>query len=508
MDIILTCDIGTTACKCTAFSADGARLSDVRIEYATEYPRPGWAQQSADMFADAALRGLRDIAGGIDPRDVRVIGLSGQMNALIPVDAAGRALYPSIIHSDSRSAPQIDEIAAHISPKDFYALTGNRLDCHYTLTKILWLKQHEPDIYRNMRWAVQSKDYVRSKLTGISGITDFSDASLTIAQDISTGEWARDMLADLGIDPGIMPNVRPAHYVSGALSAEAARFTGLIAGTPVAVGGGDGACAARGAGLKGPGEAYCYIGSSAWVAQLTAQPVLDKDARVFNYYDLDGVHNYTCGALQCGAAAYDWARMLMGLDGFGGIEAMESMASQIGPGADGVIFFPELMGSRTPYWDPLNRGCLCGLSLYHDRRHVARAVYEGVAQGLYSCGLAMAENGLPVKSLMLTGGGARSKLWPKMLSALYRCGVRVHAMPSEATSMGAAIAAGVGVGLYGDYAEGAALIRASAEYECDPGWAEAYAHVYDVFSRVYGQISPIHKALREKQGAPAQENRG
>lgn len=497
MDIILTCDIGTTACKCTAFSREGDKLADVRIEYATEYPRPGWAQQSADMFADAAFRGLRTLSGSIDPRDVRVIGLSGQMNALIPVSKQGNALYPSMIHSDSRSAPQIAEVAAHISPDEFYKLTGNRLDCHYTLTKLLWLRRHMPDIYGDMRWALQSKDYVYSKLTGHAGTTDYSDASLTIALDISSGKWAGDLLRELGIDPAIMPRILPAHDVSGRLCAQAARFTGLLEGTPVAVGGGDGACAARGAGLKGLGEAYCCIGSSAWVAQFTRSPLLDEKARVFNYFDLDGQHNYVCGTLQCGAAAYDWARSLMGLDGAGGIEAMEGMASQIGPGADGVIFFPELMGSRSPYWDPQNRGCLCGFTLYHDRRHVARAVYEGVAQGLYSCGLAMAENGLPVNSLMLTGGGARSRLWPEMLSALYRCPVSVHSVPGEATSMGAAIAAGVGVGLYADYAEGASLVRASHTVKSDEGLCEAYAMIYDVFSKVYGQISPIHRALRQ-----------
>ena len=498
MDIILTCDVGTTALKCTAFAADGRKLSDVRIEYGTEYPRPGWAQQSADMFADAALRGLRELAGGLDVRDVRVIGLSGQMNALIPVAADGRALYPSIIHSDARSAPQISEVAAHIAPDEFYALTGNRLDCHYTLTKLLWLRQHLPDIYREMRWALQSKDYVYSRLTGRVGITDYSDASLTIALDINRGVWARDMLKELGLNPEVMPRILPSHDVSGRLSADAARFTGLLEGTPVSVGGGDGACAARGAGLKGLGEAYCCIGSSAWVAQFTRAPLLDSQARVFNYFDLDGEHNYVCGTLQCGAAAYDWARALMGLDGPGGIEAMEGMAQEIGPGADGVLFFPELMGSRTPYWDPHNRGCLCGFTLYHDRRHVARAVYEGVAQGLYSCGLAMAENGLPVSSLMLTGGGARSRLWPQMLAALYRCPVDVHSVPGEATSLGAAIAAGVGAGLYRSYAEGAALIRSSARYECDPGLAEAYERVYDVFRRVYGQVRPIHEALSQR----------
>ena len=166
---------------------------------------------------DAALRGLRELAGGLDVRDVRVIGLSGQMNALIPVAADGRALYPSIIHSDARSAPQISEVAAHIAPDEFYALTGNRLDCHYTLTKLLWLRQHLPDIYRDMRWALQSKDYVYSRLTGRVGITDYSDASLTIALDINRGVWARDMLKELGLDPDVMPRILPSHDVSGRL---------------------------------------------------------------------------------------------------------------------------------------------------------------------------------------------------------------------------------------------------------------------------------------------------
>lgn len=495
MDIILVCDIGTTALKGVALSAEGARLASVRIEYPTEYPRPGWAQQSADMFADAAIDALGRLAQQINPADVRAIGLSGQMNALISVDGAGRALYPSIIHSDSRSAPQLDEIAARIAPDEFYALTGNRLDCHYTLPKLLWLRRHEPDAYARMRWAVQSKDYVYSRLTGRVGITDYSDASLTIALDMRRGEWADGLLRELGIDPAIMPRILPSHDVSGRLCAEAARATGLVEGTPVSVGGGDGACAARGAGLKAPGEAHCYIGSSAWVAQLAAQPLMDAKMRVFNYFDLDGRSYYVCGTLQCGAAAYDWARALMGLEGDDGIAAMEAMAREIAPGADGVMYFPELMGSRSPYWDPKNRGCLCGFTLYHDRRHVARAVYEGVAQGLYSCGLPMAEYGIPVRSLMLTGGGARSGLWPGMLSALFRCPVRVHSLPGEATSLGAAIAAGVGAGLYADYAQGASLIRSAGECVASAQEAAAYERVYALFSQLYDRISPIHRAL-------------
>ena len=495
MDILLTCDVGTTACKCTAFDPDGRAIAQARVEYGTDYPQPGWAQQSADDYLGAALQGLKQLAGRIDARCVRAIGMCGQMNGLIPVDGEGTALYPNIIHSDSRSAPQLEQIAREIDPADFYKLTGNRLDCHYTLPKLLWLRQNEPDVYARMRRAVQSKDYVYSHLTGVNGLTDYSDASLTIALDINKGRWAHELLRALGIDSSLMPELRTAHDLSGRLNSEAARFTGLVEGTPVAIGGGDGACAARGAGITEPGKSYCCIGSSAWVAQLTKAPVLDADARLFNYFDMDGEHNYTCGTLQCGAAAYDWMRGLMALDGAQGIADMESMAAQIEPGAGGVLFYPQLMGSRTPDWDPDDRGCLLGITLYHDRRHIARAVYEGVAYGLYACSEAMAQNGLPVNGLMLTGGGARSRLWAEILAALHRCGVSAHPNPGEATSLGAAIAAGVGAGVYSSYAEGAGKVRPAAKYEADEAWSKKYAALYDVYSRVHKSVSPLHKAL-------------
>ena len=495
MDILLTCDAGTTACKCTAFDASGRAVAQARVDYPTEYPRPGWAQQNADLYADAALRGLKQLAARIDPRSVRAIGMCGQMNGLIPVDDEGNAIYPNIIHSDSRSAPQVALIERAIGANEFYKLTGNRLDCHYTLPKMLWLKQSEPDVFNRMRRVVQSKDYVYSRLTGVSGLTDYSEASLTIALDISAGRWADGLLRALDLDPALMPELRVSHDISGRLSADAARFTGLIEGTPVAIGGGDGACAARGAGITQPGRSYCCIGSSAWVAQLTQAPVFDAQARLFNYFDMDGEHNYTCGTLQCGAAAYDWMRGMLGLDGAQGIADMESLAGAVEPGAGGVLFFPQLMGSRTPDWDPYDRGCLLGLTLFHDRRHVTRAVYEGVAMGLYACSMAMAENGLPVDGLMLTGGGARSGLWPRILAALHNCEVGVHPDPGEATSLGAAIAAGVGAGVYASYADGAGRVHPARSFEADADWVRRYASLYDIYKEVHGRVSPLHIAL-------------
>lgn len=495
-DYILTCDAGTTGCKATVFSADGTAMSSVRRSYDTEYPKPNWSEQSADLTWKAVVGCVRELLQQVDPMRIAVIGLSGTMNGCIPVDAAGNALYPNIIHSDSRAWPEVKEIGAVIGADDFYRLTGNRLDHHYTLPKILWLRKHMPGVYERARWWLNTKDFIYGKLTGRFGYTDYSDASLTIALDIRKKKWAEELLGDLRVDVRKMPEIRVGHDVSGKVSVEASKLTGLRAGTPVAIGGGDGACTARGAGLSTPGSAYSYIGSSAWVSQLTDEPLLDKQARIFNYLDMDGKSNHACGTVQCGAAAYDWAiHNLLNVEGADMTAAdysrIENMARQIEPGCEGVLFLPTLMGERTPYWDANTRGALIGFSLYHDKRHIARAVYEGVAFALNSCAEVMRECGRPVTSLMLTGGGARSGLWPAMIASIFGVTTRVHQNPGESTSLGAAITAGVGVGIYEDYAGGAKTVRARSSHEPNEKQAKKYERVYPVYAAMYERLKPL-----------------
>ena len=202
----------------------------------------------------------------------------------------------------------MEKIASVISPEDFYRLTGNRLDVHYSLPKMLWVKENLPDVYRKTRWWLNTKDYIYGHLTGRFGQTDFSDASLTIAMDINRGQWAEELLKNLGLSLEQMPRILPGHDVRGRTTRDVYRKTGLIAGTPVAIGGGDGACTGRGAGLCEEGSSYTYIGSSAWVSQMTGHPVLDPKMRTFNFLDMDGKSCHVLGTVQCGAAAFDWAR--------------------------------------------------------------------------------------------------------------------------------------------------------------------------------------------------------
>ena len=496
-DLILTCDAGTTGCKCSLIDSRGTALVAVRRSYDTVYPQPNWAEQNPDTIVNAVYDGIRELLMQVSPQRVACVGLSGTMNGCIAVDEEGRVLHPNILHSDSRSEAQVERISAVIPPDEFYRLTGNRADAHYTLPKIMWLRENKPEVYRRARWFLNIKDYIYGHLTGKFGYTDYSDASLTTALDINRREWAGDMLAALGLDSGRMPKLLASHDIRGHITRTTYRQTGLITGTPVAIGGGDGACTGRGAGVNEPGSGYCYIGSSAWVSQILPAPLKDPKARILHYLDLDGQSCHATGTVQCGAAAFDWGlKNLLGSEGKpSDISAVENMARQIQPGAEGVLFLPTLMGWRTPYWDVNTRGCLMGFTLYHDRRHIARAVYEGVAFALNSCAEVMTECGAPMKSMMLTGGGARSGLWPDILASVFGLTAQVHQTPGETTSLGAAIAAGVGVGLFNGYGDAANVVRVRSTHAPNPQWQKIYPEVYAIYADIYDHIRPLNDRI-------------
>lgn len=494
-EYIMTCDAGTTGCKCSVFDRTGKTLCAVKNSYPTQYPKPNWAEQNPATILRAIMKGIKELLQQVSPEDIACVGLSGTMNGCIAVDGGGNVLYPNILHSDSRAFNEVADIEKVIPLRDFYNLTGNRIDHHFTLPKILWLRKNKTEVFRRTRWFLNTKDYLFAHLTGNVGVTDYSDASLTIAMDIRKRTWATDLLSDLGINPSHMPVLHKGCDVFGYITKDISERTGLLEGTPVALGGGDGACAGRGSGLWKPGSTYCCIGSSAWMSQLTEEPLMDEGMRLMNYLDMDGTANHTLGVIQTGAAAYDWAvsNLLTGPEQVtdADFSRVENMARQIEPGAEGVLFLPTLMGERTPYWDPNTRGCLLGFSLYHDQRHVARAVYEGVAFALNGVSDIMAECGYPVHNLMLIGGGARSGLWPDIIAAV--CGVptQVHRSPGEATSLGAAMAAGVGVGIFDSFEQAAKMVTARSQHQVDPVKYVKYKNVYATYKEMYGCLKPM-----------------
>lgn len=504
-DIIITYDIGTTGNKCSLFNSKGSMVCSVTVEYGTIYQKPGWAEQDPEEFWNSTVKGTRLLLekSGISPSRIAVIGLSGHMNGCIPVDRDCTALYNDIIHSDCRSVDECDEAAKLVNNGNFYKITGNRLDPHYTLTKILWLKNNYADIYDEADYFINSKDFVRAKLTGIAGITDYSDASLTCMLDLKNRDWAYDMVRGLGIDTKKLPELRRSFDVVGKLTPAASSVLGLVEGTPVVAGGGDGACSTRGAGAAVTGDAYNYIGSSSWICALTASPMLDSTARNFNFFDLDGQHNNACGTVQCAGISYNWV-----LENICGKEAEEAKASgrnfydyiddlaaKVPAGSNGVIFLPYMMGERTPYWDKNTRGGFIGVSLFNKTSDLLRSTYEGIAYALGSVLEVFQDNKLDVNIMTLIGGGARSPLWNEIMANIYNKKVRIHSFPGEATSLGAAIAAGVGAGIFADFEKAAECIKYKKLCSPDDELVSQYKKIYDVYKSVYPQMKPLFEKM-------------
>ena len=493
--VILTLDAGTTGVKCAAFTREGAAVFSCVEAYPTYYPAPGWAQQKPGEQLEAVLRAIGRTLEQVPVQQVEALVFTGTMNGCIPLDSAGEALYDNIIHSDVRTAAEVEELAACMPLADYYDRTGNRMDVHSGLPKYMWLKKHEPEVYRRTAHFVNIKDYLYGCFTGCHGQTDRSDASLCNCLDIHGGDWAWDVLREAGVDGAKMPALRRSTDVSGRLNAAYARRTGLPQGLPVAIGAGDGACAAHGARPHVPGAAYMNIGSSAWVSALSEAPVIDRELRLFNYFDMDEQRYNVCGTVQCGAAAFNWAveNLLCPGETHCDYAALEALAEQAPPGAGGVFFLPTLMGERTPWWTAKATGMLLGFTLYHTRAHLTRAVYEGVMQALRFCGEILGENGLPVRELTLIGGGAKSRLWRQMAADMFGAQVRVHATPHEATSLGAALAAGVGIGWYRDFVHAAEVIRRGPAFVPQ---AEAQA-AYRAQFEVYRQLYPLSRGAQE-----------
>jgi xylulokinase len=299
------------------------------------------------------------------------------------------------------------------------------------------------------------------------------------------------------LDAALLPPIFPSAQVIGQVTAQAAAATGLRAGTPVVIGGGDGACATVGAGAVRPGDAYNYIGSSSWVALATAQPVIDPEQRTFNLAHLDPALNVALGAMQTAGGAFDWFERLLrcDLDADPIYAALDADAAQVPPGASGLLFLPYLLGERSPHWNPLARGAFVGLAMPNGRGELARAVLEGVAFNLRAILDVLRDQDITVEAMRLLGGGGKSALWRQILADVYGLPIEQVALPASATALGAAIAGGVGVGIYPDYSVARRLAPVARIDRPNPATQARYAALYALFQQSYTALEPIFEQL-------------
>jgi xylulokinase len=430
------------------------------------------------------------------PGDIAVVSFSGTMNGALAVDAGGVPLRSAILWADQRGIAEAQLLADRCGETQVYRTTGTRITPSCSAAKFLWIQRHQPAIYDRTHLFLQVKDYAAFLLTGVYA-SDYSDASNTNLFDLEARAWAADLITTAGLDSAKLPTLFPSTAVIGGVTTEAAVLTGLLAGTPVVIGGGDGACATVGAGAVRPGDAYINIGSSAWLAVTTQRPLLDPEMRTFNLAHLEPELVMALGSMQAAGGAFDWLERLWHGEGAANLhEALNTQAALVPPGAGGLLFLPYLLGERSPYWNPQARGAFVGLTMTHGRPEMARAVLEGVALNLRLILDALQAQEIEIPAMRLIGGGARSPLWRQILADVLGLPILLPDLLTEATSLGAAIAGGVGVGIFDSFAAADRFIHVHEAARPEAAAQAYYAELAPLFSAAYRGLEPIFGQLR------------
>jgi xylulokinase len=501
--LLLSHDLGTTGDKATLFRADGTLVASAVASYPTSYPKPGWAEQDANEYWGAFCRSTRELLGAAGCRadDIAVVSFSGQMMAALPVDALGEPLRPSIIWADQRATAEAEELARRVPPERIYALTGHRVSASYSAAKIMWIRANEPEVFRRAVKFLHAKDFVACRLTGRMA-TDYSDASGMNLLDIGSLDWSREMLDAAGLSPSLLPDLYESTAVVGKVTAAAAATSGLVEGTPVAIGGGDGACATCGAGVIAEGDAYICLGTSAWMATASRTPLFDPRQRTFTFCHFARGLYFPCGSMQAAGGSLAWfmdtaapAPKAGPADGGSRYEAASREVEAIPAGCEGLLFLPYLMGERSPWWNSRARGSFVGLSMRHGRAHMLRAVMEGVALNMRLIADAFRELGREYREVRMLGGGARSAAWRRIFADVLETPVTTLNFMEEATSLGAAIAGGVATGVFPGIEQASRIVRTVDRTEPDPSRFPVYRKIYPAFTAAYRQLAPVFEMI-------------
>lgn len=504
MKYVLGIDLGTSGTKTVLFDQEGHGICSCTVEYPMYQPHNGWAEQDPQDWWHAAVETIQTVLkkSGVDPKDVVSLGISGQMHGLVMLDEKGQVLRRSIIWCDQRTQAECDEIHEKVGREKLIAITANPALTGFTLSKVLWVRNHEPEVYAKCRHILLPKDYVRYMLTG-DFATEVSDASGMQMLDVPNRCWSDELLNILNIDKSLLAKVYESCEVTGHVSEEAAALTGLSAETLVVGGAGDNAAAAVGTGVVEDGKAFTTIGTSGVVFAHTDKLAIDPQGRVHTFCCAVPGAWHVMGVTQAAGLSLKWYRdnfcdaekqaaQQMGVDPY---DLMNKEAAQSPIGANKLVYAPYLMGERTPHLDADCRGMFFGLSAMHTRRDLLRAVMEGVSYSLRDCLGVLKEMGVNPEQMLACGGGGKSPLWRQMLADVFNCPVATT-VNTEGPALGVAILAGVGAGLYKSVPEAChAMIHVNPAQEPIPENVPQYAKVYEVYKMLYPANKDVFKAL-------------
>jgi len=489
-------DIGTGGSRALLINRRGevthsftAPHEEMRME------RPLWAEQRPENWWEAAQAAIRGVLAAADASGAKVagIGLSGQMHGLTLLDAADHVMRPALIWCDQRSQAQVDWINDKVGRQAVLDSIANPVLTGFTLPKLLWVRDNEPGLYAQIRRVLLPKDYVRFQLTG-EYASDVSDASGTALFDVVGRRWSKDLASAVGIDASILPRVYESPEVTGRVSERAAAATGLAAGTPVVGGGGDQAASAVGNGIVEAGVVSCTIGTSGVVFAHTEKPAYDPEGRVHTFCHAVPGAWHVMGVTQGAGLSLQWFRNQFepGAD----YDRLIAEAAAGDGCAQGLFWLPYLMGERTPHLDPWARGGWVGVTAKHTRGDLIRALIEGVSFSQKDCLDIIEQMDVPVNSVRLSGGGARSPFWRQMLADVF-AKPAVTLATQEGSAYGAALLATVGTGEYSNVPEVCrAVMRETERLDPRPDTAPVYARGRQVYRALYPSLKPIYRMIQ------------
>jgi len=493
MACVLGIDVSTTATKAVLIDETGSVRGVAASEYGFDVPRPLWSEQDPRLWWDGTVAAIGSVLASTDVPggDVVAIGLTGQMHGLVLLDERDAVLRPAILWNDQRTAAACDEIRATIGRDRLIAITGNDALTGFTAPKLVWVRDVEPDVWRRTAHVLLPKDFVRLQLTGDHAI-DKADGAGTILFDLAARDWSDEVVDALRIDRSWLPPTFEGPTVTGVVTSAAAMATGLRAGTPVVAGGGDQAANAVGLGAVEPGVPALSLGTSGVIFAPTDRPIVEPGGRVHAFCHAVPGRWHLMSVMLSAAGSLRWFRdTLAPGEPYG---ALTDAAGEIDPGSDGLLFLPYLTGERTPHPDPLARGAFVGLTVGHDRRHLTRAVLEGVAFGLRDGLDLMVAAGMPPPTrIRASGGGTASPVWRQILADVL--GVELATVATaEGAAFGAGILAAVGAGWH-PTVEAAAGAWIDATVAAAPGPnAAIYRDRHAVYRGLYPALSPTFRS--------------
>ena len=493
---LLGIDTGTGGTRAVVINEAGSVVASATCEHEPfASPQPAWAEQDPLDWWRACTVAVRAVLSqsAIDAGDIAAVGLTGQMHGAVLLGQSGDVIRPALIWCDQRTDGQCRAITQTVGASRLIELTSNPAITGFTLPKLRWVLEQEPELWSQVRSILLPKDYVRFRLTG-ERATDVADASGTLLFDVARRRWSDEMLDAAEIDERWLPTVFESPEVTGHVSSEGSAATGLRAGTLVVAGAGDQAAGAVGMGIVKAGMVSATIGTSGVVFAATAGPSLDPLGRIHTFCHAVPARWHVMGVTQAAGLSLRWFRDQFGAgvdDARDPYDRLADEAASVCAGSDGLLWAPYLMGERTPHLDPNARGALIGLTASHTRAHVIRAILEGVAFSLRDTLTIFREIGVPIEKIRLGGGGARSSLWRQIQADVYGQPVEVLAA-EEGGAYGAALLAGVGSGAWSSVDEACeAAVKVSAQIEPDKTGADLMNDQYQRYRAIYPALKAI-----------------